>query len=172
VYFVLFVVNSLVTLFATRRTLFPQRSLGKSVYCYPKIKTNMFVITRSVGKFSGDRRLSDSDMPPAKAQRRQVRREKTNILTKDFHVFSPTFAALASLREIFQIRIFYSVISVLLSMIISAPCANFLCSRSEGRPAGRPYVPFVAFAFFAANLLRLRLCRAMLFVVKFLLCTI
>jgi len=59
----------------------------------------MFVITRSLGKFSGDRRLSDSDMPLAKAQRRQVRREKTNILTKDFHVLSPTIAALASLRR-------------------------------------------------------------------------
>ena len=33
----------------------------------------MFVITRSLGKFSGDRILSDSDMPPAKAQRGQVR---------------------------------------------------------------------------------------------------
>ena len=65
----------------------------------------MFVITRSLGKFSGDRRRSDSDMPLAKAQRRQVRREKTNILTKDFHVFSPTFAALASLREIFRVSV-------------------------------------------------------------------
>ena len=65
----------------------------------------MFVITRRLGKVSGDRRLSDSDMPPAKAQRRQVRREKTNILTKDFHVFSPTFAALASLREIFRVSV-------------------------------------------------------------------
>jgi len=65
----------------------------------------MFVITRSLGKCSGDRRLSDSDMPPAKAQRRQVRREKKNILTKDFHVFSPTFAALASLREIFRVSV-------------------------------------------------------------------
>src|SRR3989337_230153 len=74
-------------------------------YYYPKTKTNMFVITRSLGKFSGDRRLSDSDMPLAKAQRRQVRREKTNILTKDFHVLSPTFAALASLREIFRVSV-------------------------------------------------------------------
>ena len=65
----------------------------------------MFVITRSLGKFSGDRRRSDSDMPLAKAQRRQVRREKTNILTKYFHVFSPTFAALASLREIFRVSV-------------------------------------------------------------------
>jgi len=43
-----------------------------NLYYYPKTKTNMFVITRSLGKFSSDRRLSDSDMPPAKAQRRQV----------------------------------------------------------------------------------------------------
>ena len=43
-------------------------------YCYPKTKTNMFVIMSSLRKFSGDRRLSDSDMPPAKAQRRQVRK--------------------------------------------------------------------------------------------------
>ena len=73
----------------------------------------MFVITCSLRKFSGGRRLSDSDMPPAKAQSRQVRREKTNIFTKDFHVFSPTFAALApacawphadrSLREILRV---------------------------------------------------------------------
>ena len=34
----------------------------------------MFVIMSSLRKFSGDRRLSDSDMPPAKAQRRQVRK--------------------------------------------------------------------------------------------------
>ena len=39
-----------------------------------KTKTNMFVIMSSLRKFSGDRRLSDSDMPPAKAQRRQVRK--------------------------------------------------------------------------------------------------
>ena len=45
-----------------------------SSYCYPKTKTNMFVIMSSLRKFSGDRRLSDSDMPPAKAQRRQVRK--------------------------------------------------------------------------------------------------
>ena len=42
-------------------------------YYYPKINTNMFVITRSLGKFSGGRRLSDSDVPRAKTQRRQVR---------------------------------------------------------------------------------------------------
>jgi len=76
----------------------------RSLYYYSKTETNMFVITRSLGKSSGDRRLSDSDMHLAKAQKRQVRREKTNILTKDFHVFSPTFAALASLREIFRDR--------------------------------------------------------------------
>jgi len=58
----------------------------------------MFVITRSLGKFSGDRRLSDSEIPPAKAwfenlttlskiegQSRQVRRGKKKILTNDFH---------------------------------------------------------------------------------------
>jgi hypothetical protein len=44
-------------------------------YCYPKTKTNMFVVMSSMRKFSGDRRLSDSDMPPAKAQRRQVRKK-------------------------------------------------------------------------------------------------
>jgi hypothetical protein len=38
-----------------------------ALHCYPKTKTNMFVITCSLGKFSGDQRLSDSDMPPAKA---------------------------------------------------------------------------------------------------------
>ncbi len=37
---------------------------------------------------------------------------------------------------------------------VCTACANFLYGRSEGRPAGRPYVPFVFFAFFAANLLR------------------
>ena len=36
---------------------------------------------------------------------------------------------------------------VLLSVIIYAACANLLCSRSEGRPAGRPYIPFANFAF-------------------------
>ena len=46
----------------------------ETMYCYPKTKTNMFVIMSSLRKFSGDRRLSDSDMPPAKAQRRQVRK--------------------------------------------------------------------------------------------------
>ena len=59
----------------------------------------------SLRKFSGDRRLSNSDMPLAKAQRRKVRRGKINILTNDFHVFSPTFAALASLREIFRVSV-------------------------------------------------------------------
>ena len=45
----------------------------------------MFVITRSLGNFSCDRRLSDSDMTPAKAQRRQVQREKIKTLTNEFH---------------------------------------------------------------------------------------
>ena len=55
-----------------------------ALHCYPKTKTNMFVIMCSLHKVSGDRRLSDSDMPPAKAQRHQVlkkchfdRREKS-----------------------------------------------------------------------------------------------
>ena len=67
--------------------------------------TTILENSRSLRKFYGSRRLSDSDMPPAKAQRRQVRKDKKNILTKDFHVFSPTFAALASLREIFRVSV-------------------------------------------------------------------
>jgi hypothetical protein len=105
----------------------------------------MFVITRSLGKFSGNRRLSDSDMPPAKAQRRQVRREKINILTNDFHVFFPTFAAFASLREIFRVsvaavrrqaKLFFPAQSgkkrVLLPLKVSAACANFLVPAPLG----------------------------------------
>jgi hypothetical protein len=58
--------------------------LSTSLYYYPKSNTDMFDIACRLRKLAGDRRLSDSDMPPAKAQRRQVRnschfdqREKT-----------------------------------------------------------------------------------------------
>jgi hypothetical protein len=58
---------------------------------------------RSLRKFSEIQRPSDSDIPPAKTQRRQVQGKKINILPKDFYHLSPTFAALASLREIFRV---------------------------------------------------------------------
>ena len=46
-------------------------------------------------KYCGSLRFSDSEIPPAKAQRRQVRRGRKNILANGFHHFSPTFAAFA-----------------------------------------------------------------------------
>jgi hypothetical protein len=60
---------------------------------------------RSLRKFSEIQRSSDSDIPPAKTQRRQVQRKKINILPKDFHHLSPTFAALATLREILRVSV-------------------------------------------------------------------
>jgi hypothetical protein len=61
---------------------------------------------RSLRKFSEIQRSSDSDIPPAKTQWwREVQRKKTNILPKAFHHLSPTFAALASLREILRVSV-------------------------------------------------------------------
>jgi hypothetical protein len=48
-----------------------------------------------------------------------------------------------------RIRIFYFVTRVTTIHDNFRARANFLCSRSEGRPAGRPYIPF---AFFAVKL--------------------
>ena len=56
-------------------------------------------------KYCGSLRFSDSEIPPAKAQRRQVRRGRKNILANGFHHFSPTFAAFASLRETFRVSV-------------------------------------------------------------------
>jgi hypothetical protein len=52
--------------------------------------------------FTTSQRLSDSDIPPAKAQRRQIRRRGINIITNDFH---PYFPAFASLREIIRVSV-------------------------------------------------------------------
>jgi len=73
--------HSLRTSFAAKSSLCSVRGRDESrpyfvtlvLHCYPKTNTNMFVITCSLRKCSGDRRVSDSDIPPAKAQRRQVR---------------------------------------------------------------------------------------------------
>jgi hypothetical protein len=40
-----------------------------------------------------------------RAQSRQVEREKIKILTNDFYVFSPNFAAFAPLREILRVSV-------------------------------------------------------------------
>ena len=56
-------------------------------------------------KYCGSLRFSDSEIPPAKAQRRQVRRGRKNILANGFHHFSPTFAVFASLRETFRVSV-------------------------------------------------------------------
>jgi hypothetical protein len=57
-----------------------------------------------------------------------------------------------ALRLISESDYSYFVVFVLLSMIISAACANFLtaCGK-KGRPAGRLYVFFAYFAFFAVK---------------------
>jgi hypothetical protein len=46
--------------------------------------------------------LSAPDITPAKAQSRQVQKGNVNIFTNELHYFVPTFAALASLPEIFR----------------------------------------------------------------------
>ena len=89
-------------------------------------------------KYCGSLRFSDSEIPPAKAQRRQVRRGRKNILANGFHHFSPTFAAFASLRETFRVSVaavrrqgepFFPAQSgkmrVLLCLKVFAACANF-----------------------------------------------
>jgi hypothetical protein len=60
----------------------------------------MFVITCRLRKFSGDRRLSDSDMPPAKAQRRQVRKKQIAVL-KRAHLLLSDLCALARDNQVF-----------------------------------------------------------------------
>ena len=70
-------------LFADRRTSFYQRSLGKSVYYYSSEFARLAQIFRG-------RKFSDLKIPPAKTQRRQVRRGKINIFTNSFqHFFRP-----------------------------------------------------------------------------------
>ena len=66
-------------------------SVANFLYCYPKTNTNMFVKACRLRKSSGDRRVSDSDISLAKAQRRQVRnrchcdkREKSLFRSLDF----------------------------------------------------------------------------------------
>jgi hypothetical protein len=49
--------------------------------------------------------LSDSDMPPAKAQRRQVRKKKLTV-HKQIHDLFSKLCALAPLREIFRLFFF------------------------------------------------------------------
>jgi len=50
----------------------------------------------------GERTYSNSEIYPAKAQSRKVWREEIVIPKNGFHPYSPSFAALASLREIFR----------------------------------------------------------------------
>ena len=105
-------------------------------------------------KYFGSLRFSDSEIPPAKAQRRQVRRGRKNILANDFHHFSPTFAALASLRETFRVSVaavrrqanlFFPGQSgkkrVLLSLRISAACANFLPVCAPWKTGASDFLP-------------------------------
>jgi hypothetical protein len=56
-------------------------------------------------KYPGSRRFSDSEIPPAKAQRRQVGSGRKNILANGFHHFSSTFAAFAPLREMIRVSV-------------------------------------------------------------------
>ncbi|MGZ8445291.1 MAG: hypothetical protein ACXWXZ_17995, partial [Candidatus Binatia bacterium] len=60
---------------------------------------NRFAFDAGFCKCPGDCRPSDWEMSRAKARRRQVRRRKINFITNVFHPHSPTFAALAPLRE-------------------------------------------------------------------------
>jgi hypothetical protein len=68
-------------LFADRRTSFSQRSLGKSVYYYSSAFARLAQIFRG-------RKFSDLEIPPAKAQRRQVRRRKKIFLRILLTIFS------------------------------------------------------------------------------------
>ena len=76
---------------------------------------------------------------PQRRKARQVRREKMNYLEEFFYRYFPTFAAFASLREIFRVSVtavrrqanlFSPAQSgkkrVLLSMKVFPACANFL----------------------------------------------
>ena len=60
---------------------------------------------RSSRKFSRHPARHTGGITRAKTQRRQVRKGKIIILTNELHHSSPTFAALASLREIFRVSV-------------------------------------------------------------------
>jgi hypothetical protein len=59
---------------------------------------------RGSRKFPGSWILSDSDIPRAKTQRRQVRKKKITFL-KRIHFRLSDLCALASLREIFRLPV-------------------------------------------------------------------
>jgi hypothetical protein len=69
-----------------------------------KIQNVPFPSLRSLGKFSGNKRLSASDIPRAKTQRRQARKKKITFL-KRIHFRLSDLCALASLREIFRLSV-------------------------------------------------------------------
>ena len=62
---------------------------GRS-YNYPNPSCPSYYYTSKFARLAqicGERRLSNSEIYPAKAQRREVRRGKSNILTNYFHYF-------------------------------------------------------------------------------------
>ena len=126
-------------LFADRRTSFPQRSLGKSVYCYSSEFARLAQIFRG-------RKFSDLKIPPAKAQRRQVRRGKINIFTNSFqHFFRPLRPL--RLRSGHAWRPFGRVYPEL-----SRRAQDMLCGRYSEFRLGRGRAVFSAVKFFFSSL--------------------
>ena len=86
-------------LFADRRTSFPQRSLGKSVYCY------ISNFARRAQIYWRSEMQEHGELPPAKAQSTQSSEGRDQLSRRWIHRYFQNFAAFASLREIFRISV-------------------------------------------------------------------